>query len=71
MTGLRALRDQVVDAPGSLGERRRFRRWEWLHAAFPDIESMSVIDLGGTVEAWLRAPVRPASVHVVESGAVA
>ena len=65
MTGLRALRDQVVDAPGSLGERRRFRRWEWLHTAFPDIESMSVIDLGGTVEAWLRAPVRPASVHVV------
>ena len=26
---------------------------------------MSVIDLGGTVESWLRAPVRPASVHVV------
>jgi hypothetical protein len=26
---------------------------------------MSVIDLGGTVEAWERAPVRPASVHVV------
>jgi hypothetical protein len=26
---------------------------------------MSVIDLGGTVEAWLRAPVRPASVHVI------
>ena len=65
MTGLRALRDQVVDAPGSLGESRRLRRWEWLRAAFPDIESMSVIDLGGTVEAWLRAPVRSASVHVV------
>lgn len=26
---------------------------------------MSVIDLGGTVEAWLRAPVRPVLVHVV------
>ncbi|MCZ4123288.1 class I SAM-dependent methyltransferase [Streptomyces sp. H39-S7] len=26
---------------------------------------MSVIDLGGTVETWLRAPVRPARVHVV------
>jgi hypothetical protein len=26
---------------------------------------MSVVDLGGTVEAWLRAPVRPASIHVV------
>jgi hypothetical protein len=26
---------------------------------------MSVIDLGGTAEAWLRAPVRPALVHIV------
>jgi hypothetical protein len=26
---------------------------------------MSVIDLGGTMESWLRAPIRPASVHVV------
>jgi hypothetical protein len=26
---------------------------------------MNVIDLGGTAEAWRRAPVRPASVHVV------
>lgn len=26
---------------------------------------MSVIDLGGTVEAWQRAPIRPARVHVV------
>jgi hypothetical protein len=34
-------------------------------AEFPGIDSMSVMDLGGTVEAWLRAPVRPASVHVI------
>ena len=26
---------------------------------------MSVIDLGGTAEAWQRAPIRPARVHVV------
>jgi hypothetical protein len=26
---------------------------------------MSVIDLGGTAEAWLRAPVRPHSLHLV------
>nr|WP_203950355.1 class I SAM-dependent methyltransferase [Microbispora rosea] len=26
---------------------------------------MSVIDLGGTASAWLRAPVRPAHVHIV------
>jgi hypothetical protein len=43
----------------------RGRRWEWFRAEFPGIESMSVIDLGGTAEAWLRAPVRPGSVHVV------
>jgi hypothetical protein len=60
-----ALRNRVVDAPGSLGQRMRARRWQWLREAFPDIESMSVIDLGGRAEAWLRAPVRPAQVHVV------
>jgi hypothetical protein len=62
---LRMLRDHLVDKPGSLGERRRFRRWESLHAIFPGIESMSVIDLGGRVEAWLRAPLRPATVCII------
>lgn len=65
MGSLHALRNRVVDAPGSLGERRRARRWEWLRGAFGEIESMSVIDLGGTVDAWVRAPLRPASVHIV------
>lgn len=59
------IRNRFVDAPGSLGHRMRLRRWEWFREAFPAIESMSVIDLGGTTEAWLRAPVRPAEVHVV------
>lgn len=63
--GLRALRNHFVDAPGSLGERWRLRRWQWFQATFPGIESMSVIDLGGRVDAWLRAPVRPATVHIV------
>jgi hypothetical protein len=63
--GLHSLRNHVVDAPGSLGERRRLRRWEWLQATFPALESMSVIDLGGRAEAWLRAPVRPRTVHIV------
>jgi hypothetical protein len=62
---MHALRNRVVDAPGSLGQRRRARRWEWMCEAFPEIESLSVIDLGGTAEAWLRSPVRPALVHVV------
>jgi hypothetical protein len=65
MSGLHAVRERFVDAPESLGERKRARRWSWLLQAFPEVESMSVIDLGGTAEAWLRAPVRPASLHVV------
>jgi hypothetical protein len=65
MNGLHSLRNTLVDGPGSIGQRKRSRRWDWLGELFPDISSMSVIDLGGTVEAWKRAPLRPASVHVV------
>ncbi|GAB3022569.1 hypothetical protein GCM10011376_28080 [Nocardioides flavus (ex Wang et al. 2016)] len=32
---------------------------------FPDLAEMRVVDLGGTVEAWERAPVRPAHVTVL------
>jgi hypothetical protein len=60
-----SLRDHVVEGPNSVGQRMRVRRWNWLHEQFPDIESMSVIDLGGTAQAWMRAPVRPSTVHVV------
>jgi hypothetical protein len=62
---LHALRNSLVDAPGSVGARYRARRWSWLSESFPDLERMSVIDLGGTASAWLRAPVRPLSVHIV------
>jgi hypothetical protein len=62
---LRALRDYVVDGEQSIGERMRQRRWELLRSTFPDIESMSVADLGGTAQTWLRGPIRPASVHVI------
>jgi hypothetical protein len=65
MGQLHELRNRLVDAPGSVGERRRAGRWERLRTTFPEIESMSVMDLGGTAEAWLRAPLRPASVHVL------
>ena len=61
----KSMRNLLVDGPASVGQRMRARRWEWFRSQFPDIGSMSVIDLGGTVEAWMRAPVRPASVHVV------
>lgn len=65
MGSLHELRNRVADTPDSLGAGPRSRRWEWLQVTFPKIESMSVIDLGGTVDSWLRAPVRPASVRVV------
>jgi hypothetical protein len=62
---LQALRERFVDAPDSIGARYRSRRWKWLLDTFPNLERMSVIDLGGTAESWQRAPVRPAAVHVV------
>ena len=65
MGNLHTLRSRVVDAPGSWGDRRRARRWEWVRAVYPEIDDMSIIDLGGTAESWLRAPVRPSLVHVV------
>ncbi len=62
---MHSLRNRFVDGPDSVGARRRAHRWEWLHDAFPKIEQMSVIDLGGTADSWLRAPVRPAQVQVI------
>ncbi|GAA5085873.1 hypothetical protein HNP84_009660 [Thermocatellispora tengchongensis] len=65
MSRLNALRGRFVDAPDSLGAKARARRWSWFAASFPNLREMSVIDLGGTASAWLRAPVRPARVHIV------
>lgn len=59
------LRHSLVDAPGSMGARMRARRWELVARCFPDLATMSVLDLGGTVESWLRAPVRPKDVTVL------
>lgn len=63
--GLHSLRWRLVDAPDSWGARRRARRWRWLLDAFPDLAEMSVLDLGGRVDTWERAPVRGKHVHVV------
>lgn len=66
MAGLtRALRNRFVDAPGSLGDRARGKRWDTVCAAFPDLDRLRVIDLGGRADMWMRAPVRPAHVHLV------
>lgn len=59
------VRERVVDSPGSLGAQARMRRWEVFAGLFPDVEQMRVVDLGGTVESWRRAPVRPREVVVV------
>lgn len=49
----------------SIGTSLRKRRWEVFRACFPAIETLHVIDLGGTVVHWERSPVKPASVVVV------
>ncbi|RFU43038.1 class I SAM-dependent methyltransferase [Actinomadura logoneensis] len=59
------LRSRFVEGPDSLGAKARRRRWEMFRQAFPDLASLSVIDLGGTYEFWERAPVRPARLHIV------
>src|SRR6185437_15288486 len=48
-----------------MGQKRRAQRWATLAATFPDVEDMHIVDLGGTPRSWLRAPVRPATVHVI------
>jgi hypothetical protein len=61
----RRVRHRFVEAPGSLGDRARGKRWAALNEAFPGLADMRVIDLGGRADMWLRAPVRPAHVHLV------
>jgi len=66
------LRDRVLDrlanpySPASLGARARRRRFDDLVARFPDFEDMHIVDLGGTTQSWLSAPVRPRRVTVVD-----
>jgi hypothetical protein len=61
----RTARRRFVDSPTSLGARARERRWELFQRLFPDVASWHVLDLGGTTEWWHRAPLRPASVTVL------
>lgn len=66
MSGLASrLRGRFVDSPESFGARRRAARWDLAREMFPDIERQHVVDLGGTVEWWRRAPLQPASVTVI------
>jgi hypothetical protein len=61
----RRTRERFVESPGSIGARAREQRWRLFGRLFPDIASLHVVDLGGTTEWWHRAPLRPASVTIV------
>ena len=65
MTATQRLRHRLVDSPNSVAERFRAERWAALERTFPDIKDMHVIDLGGTVSSWARAPIRPERVTVL------
>lgn len=47
------------DSAGSLADRTRRRRRSRLLTEFPEIENMSVLDLGGSGEFWDHMQVRP------------
>ncbi|HEY1919592.1 MAG TPA: class I SAM-dependent methyltransferase [Streptosporangiaceae bacterium] len=57
-----ATRKRITNGPA---RRRREERGRWLAEVFPDLDQMTVLDLGGRVLTWQRAPVRPKHVHCV------
>lgn len=65
MTVAERVRGLLVEQPGSVGERSRQRRWGVFQQLFPDVGALRIVDLGGRADSWMRAPVRPRSVVVV------
>jgi hypothetical protein len=59
------LRGKLVDTPDSVGGQRRAQRWQQFVDTFPDLADMRVLDLGGRIETWRRAPARAGFVHIV------
>lgn len=59
------VRSLFVNKETSLAARMRLRRWELVNAQFPDLSEMKVLDLGGTMNSWERAPVLPQHVTIV------
>jgi hypothetical protein len=63
--GMVSIRERIADRPNSLGGRRRAARWEWLVRTFPDLDEMTVLDLGGSADTWTTSAIHPAHVHVI------
>lgn len=59
------VRNLFVSKDTSLAERMRLRRWELVRGQFPGLAEMKVLDLGGTMHWWARAPVVPQHVTIV------
>jgi hypothetical protein len=60
-----SIRERVVGDGDSWASRRRAERWAWLLRAFPRLDEMRVLDLGGYPSTWIQGDIRPAHVHVV------
>ena len=61
------MRKFFVESPGSFGEKARAKRFDLLLQTFPKLDGMNVLDLGGRVEFWNAAPVRPKHLTIVNS----
>lgn len=59
--------DRTVGAytRGSISANARARRWVEFAATFPEIEQMTVLDIGGDARAWRLCSVRPAHVTLL------
>lgn len=62
VSGVRGL---FVGTDRSIAERMRLRRWDLIRTQLPKLSEMKVLDLGGTMTWWERAPVRPRHVTIV------
>ena len=63
--GWKSIRTRLVGDDDSWSARRRAERWAWFTRSFPDLDQMSVVDLGGVPHTWTQSPVRPKQVHVL------
>ncbi len=59
------VRGYFVTTDTSVAERMRLRRWRLILQHLPDLSQMKVLDLGGSKHWWVRAPVRPQHVTIV------